>query len=82
MTRHLVSITIEVEVGDEDALKAAAEARYLEENTGDSLDQWHTMRDDYPQGPVAADVLMVFDPGVSPPGCEIQCSEANHLAWE
>lgn len=75
------TVKIDVRVFDERALWRAAYAHYEEENG--TADQGHFMEicgnPDDKEGStvdVGACLLMLFDPGVSPDGCEIQGSAA------
>lgn len=72
-----------IQVDDEDALRAAALARYLEENLGRPVDcvrkEWNDLRSGTHNDPVAADLQELLDPGKSPPGTDIQYSVAKCL---
>lgn len=61
-------------------MRAAALARYLEENQHRPRDQvtkeWNELRDDALNDSVTADLQELFDPGQSPPGTDIQESVA------
>lgn len=72
MSRKTYQVTITVDVWDEEALKLAAEARAKVENfTASSLQEWRDIRDG-DSDPTSANLVMVFDPGISPGGTEIQ----------
>jgi hypothetical protein len=66
----IATITITVEIDDEQEL--AAHAAEIAAQGGLMVDDWKDMRKD--GDPVRADLIMVFDPGTSPPGLSIQAS--------
>lgn len=88
MRKVPVNITIEVEVFDERALWQAAIDRarddglFTDEPTKDVLDMLGDP--DHAEGSsvdLAACLIMLLDPGESPPGCEIQQSSGSAEHW-
>lgn len=69
----MATVTITVEVTDEEELFKAAAARA--EECGLLADSWDDMC--ATDGKIRASLIMLFDPGTSPPGVEIQDSEAS-----
>lgn len=88
MTNTDYMVTIAVNVHDRAALRAAAERRYVSENRDPAnavtppdkrkalLREWRSLRRSH-GNPVAADLIMLFDPGASPPGIQIQETSAS-----
>lgn len=80
-TSSTFAVTIDVTVYDEKALFKAALERYCEDN-----DRCATSEEDAfdllkPGGDIdiSACLQMLFDPGLSPPGCEIEQSSVEDL---
>lgn len=67
------TMSLIIEVYDFDALRDAAKAEALKSM---SSSDWEKMRRDN-LSPVAADLHMLFDPGVSPPGCSIEDGDCH-----
>lgn len=72
------SVTLDVEVFDPIALRAAAKAEALK---GMSAEDWEELRNSN-FSPISADLHMLLDPGVSPPGCEIEHGEVIFLGGD
>jgi len=66
-------ITIDVEVADKEIIRETAQAMALRSMTED---EWEAARHD---DPIGADVLMIFDPGISPDGTSIINAEVDCL---
>ena len=74
------TVTLRVTVHDATALREHS-AMIATLDNGLSPEEWAEMRRDHPTGPIAADLLMVLDPGESPPGCSIESGEATAAAY-
>lgn len=74
MTTTPMRFTLDVTVNDEVALRRAAYERAL----ADKLSEEEAQQYLDPDGALADCVVMLFDPGVSPPGCQIEGSTAEY----
>jgi hypothetical protein len=75
MSTKTARVTLELTVFDALALFNAARTRAK----ADKLDvrDWLETRRAHPAGQIAADIIMLLDPGMSPPGLQIEDSHAE-----
>lgn len=71
-----ISFEMEVEVHDLGAFLRAARERALKENAVTSMRQ---AKREYNRNNLTACAIMLFDPGISPPGCQIEGSAAQEI---
>ena len=76
MTRTQYQVIISVTVTDPAALAAAAAARAIED--GIEAEDWAETRSRH-DDPIGSDLRMLLDPGVSPPGTQIDDSAAEYV---
>lgn len=73
--------TVTLRVTVHDAADLRERAAEVARDSGLTPRQWREMRRQHPTGPIAADLLMILDPGESPPGCSIESGEATAAAY-
>lgn len=73
--RASYTMTLHVEVFDHEQLREAARQRRTLDGVM-SREEWEELRGGNLSG-VAADLHMLLDPGVSPPGCSIEAGECH-----